>query len=59
MIAQRGYTLVELVTVMLIMGILASIAAPRFFETNPFADAGFGSDRHLTPIAAPAAGLLP
>ena len=23
-----------------------------------FADAGFGSDRHLTPIAAPAAGLL-
>lgn len=44
MIAQRGYTLVELVTVMLIMGILASIAAPRFFETNPFADAGFGAD---------------
>ncbi len=24
-----------------------------------FAHAGFGSDRHLTPIAAPAAGLLP
>ncbi|MBI4692684.1 MAG: type II secretion system protein [Gammaproteobacteria bacterium] len=42
--AQRGYTLVELVTVMLIMGILASVAAPRFFETNPFADAGFRAE---------------
>jgi MSHA pilin protein MshC len=44
MSAQRGYTLVELVTVMLIMGILASVAAPRFFEKNPFADAGFRAE---------------
>lgn len=37
----RGYTLTELVTALVIAGILAAVAAPRFFERNAFESRGF------------------
>jgi MSHA pilin protein MshC len=37
----RGFTLVELVTVMIIAGIIAAIAAPRFFSLGDFTSRGF------------------
>ena len=37
--AQRGYTLVELIIVMVLMGILAAVAGPRFASTSVFAGA--------------------
>ena len=36
-----GYTLVELALVIVILGILASFAAPRFFDRAAFADRGY------------------
>ena len=38
---QRGFTLVELITVMVIAGILAVAAIPRFFTKNTFDSRGF------------------
>ena len=38
---QRGFTMTELITVIVIMGILAAIAAPRFFERSSFDERGF------------------
>ncbi len=38
---QRGFTLTELVTIMVIVGILAAVAAPRFFERSVFDSRGF------------------
>jgi MSHA pilin protein MshC len=37
---QRGFTLTELITVLVIVGILAAIVAPRFFEQNVFVARG-------------------
>ncbi len=37
----RGFTLVELVTIIVILGILAVAAAPRFFDRNVFDGRGF------------------
>lgn len=38
---QRGFTLVELIMTMVIIGVLALAVAPRFFETNVFQERGF------------------
>lgn len=38
---QRGFTMVELIMVMVIAGILAAVAMPRFFETDVFRSRGF------------------
>jgi MSHA pilin protein MshC len=39
-----GFTLTELVTVLVIVGILAAFTGPRFFSTNPFSERGFYED---------------
>lgn len=39
--AARGFTLVELIIVMVLMGVLAVVAAPRIFNTSDFYARGF------------------
>lgn len=38
---QRGFTLIELIMVMVIVGILAVFVAPRFFDADIFRSRGF------------------
>lgn len=38
---ERGFTLVELISVMVLIGILSVAVLPRFFEQNVFAARGF------------------
>lgn len=38
---QHGFTLVELVTVILLLGILSAVALPRFFDSTDFTSRGF------------------
>jgi MSHA pilin protein MshC len=39
--SERGFTLAELIAVLVVVGILAAVAAPRFFERNTFDSRGF------------------
>jgi MSHA pilin protein MshC len=41
---NAGYTLIELVTVITILGIIAAIAGPRFFDTKPFNERGYADE---------------
>jgi MSHA pilin protein MshC len=41
LVCQRGFTLVELIMTMIVIGILAAVAAPRFFDANVFKSRGF------------------
>ncbi len=41
---ETGFTLVELIIVIVIMGILASVAVPRFFERDAFDERGYYED---------------
>ncbi len=45
---QSGFTLVELIMTMVIVGILAAVAAPRFFETSVFQSRGFADQVQAT-----------
>lgn len=45
---QSGFTLVELVMTMVIVGILAAVAMPRFFEVNVFQSRGFADQVQAT-----------
>jgi MSHA pilin protein MshC len=40
----RGYTLIELVTVMVILGVLAAVVGPRFFDTKVFSERGYADE---------------
>jgi MSHA pilin protein MshC len=45
---QRGFTLVELIMTMVIVGIIAVVAAPRFLGTSVFKSRGFADQVQAT-----------
>lgn len=42
--AQQGFTLVELITVLIILGIVSAVAAPRLFNNAVFTERGYADD---------------
>ncbi len=40
----RGFTLIELVTCIVLIGVLAAVAAPRFFDMQPYNDRGYANE---------------
>jgi MSHA pilin protein MshC len=53
---SRGFTLVELVTVLVLLGIVTAVAAPRFFENQVFSERGYANElagalRHAQQVA--------
>jgi MSHA pilin protein MshC len=38
---MRGFTLIELITCIIVLGLLAALAGPRFFDTQPFNQRGY------------------
>ena len=38
---QSGFTMIEMITTMIIIGILAAVVAPRFFIQQSYSDRGF------------------
>jgi len=45
---QHGFTLIELIMVMVVVGILAVFVAPRFFDANVFKSRGFADQVQAT-----------
>lgn len=45
---NRGFTLVELIMVMVIVGILGAVVAPRFFDADIFKSRGFADQVQAT-----------
>jgi MSHA pilin protein MshC len=41
---QRGFTMIELITVMILVGILAAVAIPRFADRSDFQARGFADE---------------
>jgi len=40
-VKQSGFTMIEMITTMIIIGILAAVVAPRFFIQQSYSDRGF------------------